>query len=66
MTLHEINKRINYLKNKLSSTDYKAIKYAEGIISEEDYAIIKEERQSYRNEIEQLRVQRDLINLQSK
>ena len=43
--------RIEELKTLLASTDYQAIKYAEGLISEEDYAPIKQKRQSWRNEI---------------
>ena len=43
--------KINELKRKLSATDYKAIKYAEGLISEEDYAPIKAEREGYRVQI---------------
>ena len=43
--------KINELKRKLSATDYKAIKYAEGLISEEEYASIKAERESYRVQI---------------
>lgn len=43
--------KINELKRKLYATDYKAIKYAEGLISEEDYAPIKAERESYRDQI---------------
>ena len=46
--------RINELKRLLEESDYKAIKYAEGLISEEDYVPIKQERQSYREEINQL------------
>lgn len=38
--------RVSYLKKQLASTDYKAIKYAEGLISEEDYAEVKSQRQS--------------------
>jgi hypothetical protein len=43
--------KINELKRKLRDTDYTAIKYAEGLISEEDYAPIKVERESYRVQI---------------
>lgn len=50
----EIHRRISELKSQLSSTDYQAIKYAEGIISEEEYLPVKELRQSYRLEINQL------------
>ena len=45
---------INQLKQKLNSTDYQAIKFAEGLISEIDYATIKSERQSWRDRINQL------------
>lgn len=46
--------RINYLKQYLASTDYQAIKFAEGEISEADYTPIKEQRRAYRAEINQL------------
>lgn len=45
---------ITQLKKQLSDTDYKAIKYAEGQISEEEYAVIKAERQGYRDRINYL------------
>ena len=41
-------------KQKLNETDYKAIKYAEGLISETDYAPIKAERENYRKAINSL------------
>ncbi len=43
--------QIEALKQMLSDTDYKAIKFAEGLISEEDYASIKKQRQEWRNQI---------------
>lgn len=46
--------RIAELKRKLSETDYQAIKYAEGFISETDYAPIKAQRQAWRDEINAL------------
>lgn len=46
--------RILELKQLLSSTDYKAIKFAEGMLSEEEYAETKALRQSYRDEINKL------------
>lgn len=46
--------RINELKKLLSQSDYKAIKYAEGLISAQDYEPIKQLRQSYRDEINRL------------
>lgn len=42
------------LKQNLADTDYKAIKYAEGLISDEDYAETKKLRQQWRKEINQL------------
>ena len=44
----------NELKKLLSSTDYQAIKYAEGLITEEEYEPIKTQRQAWRNEINEL------------
>ena len=45
---------IQQLKKALSDTDYKAIKYAEGQISEEEYASVRAERQGYRDRINYL------------
>ena len=45
---------IEGLKLELQETDYKAIKYAEGWISEKDYKDIKEDRQRIRNRINEL------------
>ena len=46
--------RIEELKRLLRASDYKAIKYAEGVISPEEYAPVKAERQAYRDEINDL------------
>lgn len=45
---------IQKLKTQLAKTDYKALKYAEGWLSEEEYAPIKAERQALRAEINRL------------
>ena len=45
---------ITQLKKLLSDTDYKAIKYAEGQISESEYASVRAERQGYRDRINYL------------
>lgn len=45
---------INKLKAQLQATDYQAIKYAEGWLTEEEYAPIKAERQSMRDRINEL------------
>ena len=42
------------LQNRLAETDYQAIKYAEGWLSEEEYAPIKAQRQAWREEINRL------------
>ena len=47
---------ITQLKKALSDTDYKAIKYAEGQISESEYSAIRELRQGYRDRINELEV----------
>lgn len=46
--------RIAELKQLLADTDYKAIKYAEGLISDEEYAETKAQRQAWRDEINEL------------
>lgn len=50
MKLQEIEE----LKQKLKDTDYQAIKYAEGQISDEEYTPIKAERKSWRDRINEL------------
>ena len=42
------------LKEQLRESDYKAIKFAEGWISEADYAEIKAQRQAWRERINEL------------
>lgn len=54
-----IGQEIANCLSELSSTDYKAIKYAEGLISAEEYEPIKAERQALRDRINEL--QRQLI-----
>lgn len=50
----ERENEIKELKGLLNDTDYKAIKYAEGLISEEEYAPIKAQRQEWRDRINEL------------
>lgn len=57
LTVQANKKRIAELKALLQATDYQAIKYAEGFISEVDYAPIKQVRQSYRNKINEIESQ---------
>lgn len=48
------------LKEQLRESDYKAIKYAEGWITAEDYAPIKAQRQEWRERINELE---ELLNI---
>lgn len=56
-TIASINQQIRELQGKLSATDYQALKYSEGWITEEDYTEIKANRQSWRDAINQLQAQ---------
>jgi hypothetical protein len=49
-----LENELNSLKNELSKSDYKAIKFAEGLYSEEEYKSIKKEREKLREEIRKL------------
>lgn len=46
--------RIEELKQLLKETDYRAIKYAEGCYTDVEYQPYKEQRQAYRDEINEL------------
>ena len=50
----KIQDEIGRIKSLLSGTDYKAIKYAEGELSEEDFSPIREQRREWRNQINEL------------
>lgn len=50
----ELYANIRVLIYKLSSTDYKAIKFAEGELTEAEYAPTREERRKWRAEINAL------------
>ena len=50
----KINRQIFELKQKLTQTDYKAIKYSEGLLTDKEYAEVKEQRQAWRDEINRL------------
>ena len=50
----KINKQIYDLKQKLTQTDYKAIKYSEGWLTDEEYAEVKVQRQEWRKKINEL------------
>lgn len=50
----EINRQIRELKKKLFDTDYKAIKYSEGWLTDEEYAETKAQREEWRKRINEL------------
>lgn len=52
-----IESEIAGLKQILASSDYKALKFAEGQISEKEYAETKQQRQSLRDKINELEVE---------
>lgn len=52
--IQAINKEINELKKKLFDTDYKAIKYSEGWLTDEEYAEVKAQREEWRKRINEL------------
>ena len=56
-SIASINQQIRELQGKLSATDYQALKYSEGWITEKDYTEIKANRQSWRDTINQLQAQ---------
>lgn len=49
-------KRIDELKEMLKNTDYQAIKFAEGVMYESEYAPVRTQRQAWREEINRLQV----------
>ena len=52
--IQAINREISELKKKLFDTDYKAIKYAEGLLTDEEYVEIKVQRELWRKRINEL------------
>ena len=50
----DAEQEIAELKQFLFATDYQAIKYAEGVLSEEDYATMKQQRQEWRARVNEL------------
>lgn len=52
--IKKLAQRRNMLESNLHSTNTKAVLYLEGLISEQDYAPIKAQRQALRDEINEL------------
>lgn len=49
-----VNAKIAQLKEELSSTDYKCLKYVDGALTEEEYADVKAYRAELRRQINEL------------
>lgn len=52
-----IDAEIAALKQLLTATDYKALKYADGALTEEEYSEVKTQRQGWRDKINELEAQ---------
>lgn len=50
----QIQSEIAGLKQILAGSDYKALKHADGVLSDEEYATAKAERQALRDRISEL------------
>ena len=48
---------IKMIKSYLAATDYKALKFSDGALTEEEYAPIRAQRQAWRDEINMLEAQ---------
>jgi hypothetical protein len=57
----EKGEQIIQLKGKLHNTDYKAIKFAEGELTEAEYAPVREQRKAWRNQINALRSEIEIL-----
>ena len=54
---NEVEQRIFELKLNLQETDYQPLKYIDGEYTEEEYAVLKAQRQAWREEIRLLEKQ---------
>ena len=61
MEMEEIQSEISALKQLLMRSDYQALKHADGELSDEDYAEMKEKRQQWRDRINELQAQQQLL-----
>ena len=65
MTTRELRwakgEQIIKLKGELRRTDYMAIKFAEGELSAEEYAEVKEQRRAWRAEINRLQAEVEVL-----
>ena len=47
-------KRRKELEKLLSNSDYKALKFSDGVLTEEEYAPVREQRRAWRSEINEI------------
>lgn len=59
--IENIMNDINIYQQLLSNTDYKALKYSEGVLPEEDYIDIKVKRVEWRMKINELQEELETI-----
>lgn len=62
MEMEEIQSEINALKQLLIHSDYQALKHADGELSDEDYAEMREKRQQWRDRINELQAQQQSLD----
>lgn len=58
----DLNQQLSNLKYELSETDYKTLKYMEGWLTAEEYAPVKEYRESLRVQIRELEAEIEELN----
>ena len=54
VSIMEINNQIYTLKEQLAETDFKALKFIDGELTEDEYAPIREQRHNFRVKINEL------------
>lgn len=54
MKREEIQSEINAFKQLLTQTDYKALKHADGAMTDEEYEETRQKREFYRSEVNRL------------
>jgi len=57
----EIDMNIAGLKQILASSDYKALKHADGVLTDEEYEETRQERQKLRDEINALEQEKEQL-----
>lgn len=57
----EIQSEITGLKQILAATDYKALKHADGVLSDEEYASTRAQRQELRDKINELETELEVV-----